>query len=487
MDRPTGNHPKRPGIVSRLLLAIAGVDTERLRHCPPGDRLFAWRIAVQLIVSLLFVGMTCFLALQVGFDRKPGSTPVIAVAATLVALVIFLLDSAIIQSDWFQHGQTIAASHGLESNGSPSRWRRPMTVALRLVLSTAIAFAFASFIELRMFSDDIAKEIDRTYKASNAVIFADVSNEIDGRERETLAAITQVDVRIKDLQAQADRTRLAAPEVSDLDAEIKALIASIQQLTNRRSQLNIEIAQRTDDQIAELNGTKVDGRGTGHAGRGPYFETAKEMAKIRESEVGRLTQEIAAAEARLAALRDQRQRVAGAADAARQIERRNIDETVLALRAQRHALDQRLAAVRQERDHIQDTARSRAGYVEKPEGFLAQVAALDRIKKAAAAWWLAFWMKLVILLIEVAPVVTKVLFGMSTLYSLRTATDFRRAASDEIAALREHELEQEKVRLNLEKEVEDERVVMFDRRGDALRKADIHRKFYKNEDPEGRR
>jgi hypothetical protein len=471
---------KQLGVVQRLLLAIAGIDPDRMATCSRGDRLLATKAGAQLFAALAFTGVTTYLVLAIGFAREPQTAAVAAFVAILVATIILLVDSTMVQADWYWQGRDMIDSRTLEgaSFWRWTRWRRPVSVAARIMASAVLAYCFAAFIELRLFEDDIAKQIDREHKTANAPLFAALRREIDDREAEILAAVGEAEARVRNLHGEVARRHASMADTADLDSEIALYMKAIQEMTTRRSRLNVEIADRYDDAIYEQAGIKAEKWHSGMEGRGRNFKAANELAKIREGQVAQLSAEIVAAETKLAALRDERERRRNAFEAARQAENARLAEAVAAAEARRHDLDRRLVVLRQERETVPEVAKARGGYVEKPYGFLAQVRSLAAIKQEAAVSAITAWAKFVILLIEILPVATKILFGMPTAYAVRTALDLEAAIERELAANRRRRLFADKNLLRLEKGVEDQRVKLYERRGDALRKDNIQRRFY---------
>lgn len=67
--------------IFRLLCNLAGVDHERLRSCPLGDRQFAVRIGLQLLFSLSFLFAIFASSVLIGFgDDMLSNCVVLAMA-----------------------------------------------------------------------------------------------------------------------------------------------------------------------------------------------------------------------------------------------------------------------------------------------------------------------------------------------------------------------------------------------------------------------
>lgn len=450
----TASEDRRPrvGWGFRMACHLAGVDHQRIADCPLGDKQFAGRIGLQLVASSTFLFAIFSSSLLIGFGGDMLSNAIVLAMALVAAAVVLLLDIGIVQSDFHHHGLELARDRGF-GTGNPhwARSKRFATVGLRLALSMTIAFAFATFFELRLFGADIARQMETNYRSANAELFRDVQTAYDQSVGEIEAEISRDNARLDVLADQETEIKGKLFGTGNADPEIDTLLQTIARLTAAKQVADAEALRRSGDAVNELYGVKETADQSGAPGDGPLRKTAVARAALAEQESARLAQEISAAQAQLAALRARLSSEAkrGSANLTDALQRMAAETA--SVRAGKVALIQKRENMIADREAaVVAIAQARPEYVPRTDGFLARVEALETLKQRPAVWWIAFWTTLVIMAIEISAVLSKVFFSVPTRYAVRTALDFEDAVAGMIQGRSAHEAEAESIKKDIE-------------------------------------
>jgi len=478
----SASQPRKLPLAFRILCHLSGADHQRLANCPLGDKQFAGRIGLQLLVSSAFLFTIFTASLLIGFGKDTVSDAIVVVMAFVTAAVVLLVDIQIVQSDFYQHGLELARDRGLgEGNSLWAKIRRPATVGLRLVLSMTIAFAFATFFELRLFGADILRQINTDYRSTNAVLFQDVQSSYD-------ADVKLVDVEIGSDNATLNRlnreeTALRARQLSaaDADPEVSSLLQTIVRLTAQKEMVDAEVARRNGDAVNEFQGVKETPEQSGNRGEGPLYRVAVARAELARQESVRLAREIAVSQSRLAEVRA---RHAGALEKVKTdiaTALRTLTAEIASVRARGDALVQKRDQMIANREaSVLAIAQARPEFVPRTDGFLARVEALEMLKRRPAVAHVTFWTTLVIMAIEISAVLSKVFFSVPTLYSVRTALDFEEAVSGMVQAKRRPVQDAEADGIRKDIEIEELRAEFLAKRALRLSKEAALSELYSN-------
>src|SRR5439155_424462 len=151
---------------------VAAVARETLAKCPATDKLWAAHLGFSLLLSFTVVLGASFHA--AGYII--ANVWVRAVAATVVALTVFMFDRALYQSDWFHQGILMPGDGGIEGPADRSRSaRRFLRITIRLAISFGLAWVIAMFLELAIFSDTISEKIQRDHIAANQPVYEKIA------------------------------------------------------------------------------------------------------------------------------------------------------------------------------------------------------------------------------------------------------------------------------------------------------------------------
>lgn len=405
--------PRRFGVAMRLLCFLAGVDPVRLAACPGDDRQAAIRIGLAMLLSFCFVTLALSAAMAIAFGQDDGVAPWMVLAAMLPAAGYVLLDNAIVQSDWYQSGLRAARARGLHAEGPTAggRLRGVGLLALRLGMSLPLAFCAASFLELLIYAKDIERQRLANHRAANVEVFAAATRQVDagiarlaaelaGLERAEAAALTRHEEAAGALQA-AIRQQAAARETR-LAALLAARDARLEEATRRRN-----------DAIAEEHGRREAAHHSGVPGRRAQYQAAIAFAEQAEGRAAAIQAEID----RLRAAEGAAPRDLSAAAAASSA---YLDSTAALRRTARveweGSLARRTAAIRA-------VAEADPRFVPLSDGLIERQAVLLRVLIDQGALPIAISLMLVLMLVEMAGLLAKLLHSRASLYAARSATE----------------------------------------------------------------
>jgi len=464
----------------RTLCNVAGVDHDRIQTCPLGDKQFATRVGLNLLFSSAFLFSIFASSLLIGFGDDLVSDSVVITMAFVTAGVVLLVDIQIVQSDFYQHGLELARDRGLDDQFHLlAKIRRPATVALRLTLSMTIAFAFATFFELRLFGADIKRQIESDNRKANASLFQEIETAYDAsvklieadrsREEATLSALNRYEAEI--------RGKLFG--TSAIDREIADAVQKLQPLTAAKQAADIEALRREGDAVNELNGIRETADQSGMRGAGSRYRTAIHRATLARQESTRLAAEIKDVQVQISGLRDRRDHELEKTNGAVNTELRNLNVDVGRIRLRFDALSKKLEqAVANRESTILAIAQLRPEYTPKTDGFLLRVEALETLKERPAVARIALWTMIVIMAVEVSAVIGKVFFSTPTLYAVRTALEFENSVVTLVAAARDPAQDAEAASIRKDIEIEELRREFAAKRASRLSKEAALQQFY---------
>jgi hypothetical protein len=468
----TSERPQFLQLTFRALCHLAATDHRRIAECPFGDKQFSGRIGLQLAISSVFLFAIFAGSLLIGFGQDPISDCIVIVMAFVTAAVVLLVDIQIVQSDFYLHGLELAHDRGLE--GGSSVWgkiRRPATVILRLGLSATIAFAFATFFELRLFGSDITRRIDDDYRMANAELFQEVRASYDAQVIRLSNEITNDEKALNELNLQKDELTAKLFATTDLDPEINGLTQKLVRLEAAKETVDTDVLRRGGDAVNELHGVKETTDQSGLPGDGPRYRVAVARGALAREESIHLNQEIQDARRRIADLRNWKANEFERANSSLRRSLLEVIDEIDRLRARRdanirnhdHAISEREAT-------IISIAQARPDYTPKTDGFLTRITALETLKDRPAVSKITFWTTLVIMTVEVSAVLSKVFFSIPTVYAVRTALEFESMAVALVRLAKSVEIDSEIASLRKAIEIEELRTESLTKQAKRLSK-----------------
>jgi hypothetical protein len=374
-----------------------------------------------LLCGVALQGILFGTALTVGFGFDWWTLPV-----TLVCCgILWQFDTKFVASDWVAQGRALCREYGLlPKEGWRGRWKRVGTWMIRCLVAAFIAWSLVVFFQLKLFEPAIIKQWQEGYRSQNRPIVEAVTPRYETLLSDKLQQLQAADQVIVALSAE--RTQIASigiPAIADLDRQIANGLERIRTLQAAGDQAEeLKNAQRRAV-VAEKYGIRLQDGNTGRAGEGTYYNFYRDMAKEYGNVGVTRAADIDAELKVIAALRQQR-------DAA-------LANTASANRAQVDALEDRLSQARQNRgvlageyralhdgreEWITARVRETAGYVPIPSGIVAKLEALSVI--ATSNWLIAsliFFSKILVMLLECAGPIAKVMFTSGGLYQMAVA------------------------------------------------------------------
>ena len=424
-------------MIQRLLWHIAGVDRATLATCPVTDKVWAAHLGFSLVLSF-----TVVLGISFHATGYVIADPwVRLLAATVVALTVFMFDRALYQSDWFYQGILQRGFDPADPDDRPDRWRplrRFFRITIRLTISFALAWIIAVFLELAIFSDTISEKVKRDHLAGNQPIFqkvegyeAQLDREIEQRRQQLVAA----EALYRRELGTAQPPEAAPPAQLDaLEQQIKGLDAQEQELRGELRQLQGKITGYAEEMNAEEVGRKLNPSSSGRAGTGPRYTFAKQQRDVYTAQRAERERELRELAARREELRSTQGRIAADAAARRNQAREAVASQRGALEAQVDVARRELAALEAARlakiAEFRSQALAASDFQKLKDDPLSRMTAYQELKsdpKDGATITLFSWMtKFLVIFLEIVPVVAKMFFSPPSVYAARIqATVFR--------------------------------------------------------------
>ena len=424
-------------MIQRLLWHIAGVDRATLATCPVTDKVWAAHLGFSLVLSF-----TVVLGISFHATGYVIADPwVRLLAATVVALTVFMFDRALYQSDWFYQGILQRGFGPADPDDRPDRWRplrRFFRITIRLTISFALAWMIAVFLELAIFSDTISEKVKRDHLASNRPIFQKIEayewqldREIEQRQQQLVAA----EALYRRELGTAQPPEPAPPaQLDELEQQIKGLAAQEQELRGELRQLQGKITGYAEEMNAEEVGRKLKPSSSGRAGIGPRHTFAKQQRDVYTELRAERERELRELAARREDLRSTQGRIAADVAARRNQAREAVVSQRGALEAQVDVARRELAALEAARlakiAEFRSQTLAASDFQKLKDDPLSRMTAYQELKsdpKDGATITLFSWMtKFLVIFLEIVPVVAKMFFSPPSVYAARIqATVFR--------------------------------------------------------------
>jgi hypothetical protein len=420
-------------MVQRVLCQIAGIDRQTLSSCPATDKLWASQLAFSLLLSFLVVFGITFHA--TGYVIT--SMWLRLLAATVIALTVFMFDRALYQSDWFYQGALAESARQEESNPRRSVGRF-VRIGIRLTISFGLAWVIAVFLELAIFSDTINDKIKRDHIGANREIF----QKIEGHETRLDAEIAQ---RRRNLAAAEVlyRSEMSAPAllefaalapVDDHEQQIRRLDAQDQSLRTELRQLGEKVTAYAEEMNAEQLGRRLNASSSGRSGTGPRYQFAKQQKEVYEAQRAERERELTEVRAKREELRAIQREIA-----AEVLARRNQGHSTV--QSRRDALSGQVDVARMQLKELETSrtamieefrrqATSASEFQKQKDDPLSRMTAYQELKndpQDGATITLFSWMtKFVIIFLEIVPVVAKLFFSPPSVYAAKIQAQVER-------------------------------------------------------------
>jgi len=304
----------------------------------------------------------------------------------------------------------------------------------RLFLAAAFGYIIAEPLVLKIFSDEVQKEVLVIQDERNALALADIGNGPQQQELDAnLATIESKRAELDALLDQIAAVELSIPRPNDSDfadpREI-TLLAALERQQQERTRLNDEITRASEDLAAAQEAVRLEievgapevGRATGCGPvcRAKQTELATAEAVLERVEaqnagqIATLTASIETVRTELASINDQSG--GNGFDAARQAWRSAVDIREAALQAQYDELQGEVDGLVAANIALEAAilADGQAIVAEDDIGLLIQLTALERVAEESSRANAFRWgVTILLILIEAMPVLGKKLYSMA--------------------------------------------------------------------------
>lgn len=372
--------------IHKVLYKIAGVDQELLEStCTEADRIYARHLGLSLLATFCFVLIITYINIGYCFTAEQGavewSTKLALVSVSfLLALVITLFDRAIYIATWSK----------LES-----AFKRVTKVLFRVATSFVLALVLSDFLILKLFEGAIAHEMYQQNLSTNAGLIEQVESRITNIEnllREEASELSAMYAKRHAIEEQSliERTLLVS-KLADIN---EALNATRENMYLAMRKVNAEETGENPDRLEGVTGIKGEGDSF------DYFTGDIDVHRLKLADLETEKNEL--------------------------IERLNMlnnvfsgyDEAILAMES----------AVANRQQQLNDAISNKTSsmlndprFIPLTDGPLIRLTVLHKLKTEndAQSYVISFFswtLKLFFILIETAPILTKVLFAPAGVY-----------------------------------------------------------------------
>ncbi len=394
---------------------------------PPGDLSNLQRQGLSFFFMLAYLSVVASNALRVMLSPT-GELRLSDVAlGVLVASMICLLDVILF----------VSGSHytqGLEQVSRTGQFKSPtvkgaktkagLLLAVRIAMAVGTANVAATSVSLEIYGKEINAQITRDYIRANAPVIARATKRVEEsiesserRQQAVTASIAKLDQEIAQLGAM-----IVDPNVSD--PELRTAIDALAGAQAAKAEAEGAVLEAKSAMADELDGTiRTPRRGgptrSGRIGQGPKYRAAVQRLQAAETQHRSAMGAIAAAEAKIAAIRS-----------ANSVE---VDRKTSAARTRLANLNwQKAEDVRQlatmtaehltrysDRDRlVQEAIRNDPNYVPREEGLLTRLKALRELMNEPAVAAMVYLLDFLLVLLELAAVLGVSLAFTPSTYAL---------------------------------------------------------------------
>lgn len=419
---PTWEAAPPPGPLRRLLQGLAGVDPALARTCPTDELRQIERVGVAVLFGVLLQGLLVFTAAVVVLGTE-GSALAIAAAITLVICgVLFAYDTMFVAADWGAQGAAYAAEHGIVTPGSRPV-KRMAAMAVRWGMSAFIASTLAMFVLIRLFLPDIEGRWAEQHRAANSQLAAAAGARHDSLMADLGARLARSERQMNTLATERDALLGRLPSHPDIDQQQTELTARLERAEAAATKAELQEAEYRGSASAEVAGARLHAGNTGQQGTGPIHRMYRDLAD-QQATILRAQAAIAADTRReLEALRARRDSlVRDGAEATRAALARH-DEAIASATTGRTTLATELRAMEDGRpDWIATQIRAASGYVPFKQGLAARIQTMwSLIEENPGLSGVVLGIKISVMLLETAGMLTKAFFTQCRVYALRAA------------------------------------------------------------------
>jgi hypothetical protein len=449
---------------------VAGADARILAGCPRADQIFVQHLGISLIGAFIFVFLITVVSILVAFPELKDSVASLSLAplfAFLIAMMVFLVDRLFIQYDWdYQAAEqrrelarakwerapieerTTAKIFESDWNHFFRRVKRFIVIWSRVLLSAAIGLTIASFLELVIYKNEIKTTIHRLHYEENKSIYDEINSRTVLLDQEIEKARGERN-RFIQLKASAEselnKLTLSVPPLPS-DESVRQMDTQIADLRRKIASEQSKVQQYNEDMIAELRGTQINPWNSLVPGIGPRYQTAQDLKSLSEAAITQYRSDIDA-------LETEKRKVTSNREAEIQTAKRNAEGHEKELRTYIDGLSISLQKAQSHLSKLELTRdskiqqfvaaqKNKPGFLTISFGVASQFRALRTIYARYGSTFEMYMIKFLIMLLEMTPVLQKVLLSPATLYAVRLGAIKRAGAyehfDEEVKLKQEH-------------------------------------------------
>lgn len=415
--------------LKKVLIYIGGGDPETLARCPTVERDHILLLALIPICVFLYQAGIYGLTAHYLFAAPDSFRP------DLVLIGLFLAAFFLVQ-DIYCFNRALSYTAGAIELGLPaspsSIAKTALFAAIRLAEAIGISQLCAIFFALILFTPDIGASIKNEWLRANATLIAVASQPVDaGIRRQTdlvnkqADVVTQLSGQVSQLQAKQVDPSAGDPQMEQAQAELKALLDQ----KAAADQAVIAAQQFASNELAGIRGSPQN---SGKPGKGPRRAAALEQLRDVQDRAKSLETSIAAARARIDALRKQLDANGTATKLEAHDELPVYEQSLAEARDKLNALETHLRELVGGRDAAIESAVEKApDYVPYDNGLLHRVVVLEQIVNSdPKIFWMVVLIDLVALSFELAGVFAKLTVYIPSSYNALLVHDTYRRIDD---------------------------------------------------------
>jgi hypothetical protein len=380
---------------------------------PPGDISNLKRQGLSFVFMLAWLTVVASNALRVTLSPTGELRFSDVALGLLVASMVVLLDLTLfVSASHYTQGLTQAAHTGQFRPPliRGAKAKASLLLAVRIGIAVATANVAATSVSLEIYNKEIHAQITRDHVRQNAPIIAQATNRVEenirsseGRRQALAASIAKSKEEVARLG-----TTVVEPRVSD--PELSTAIDALGRAQAAKAEAESAVLEAKSAMADELDGTlRAPRRGgpsrSGRSGQGPKYRAAVQRLQAAEAQLQTATGAAAAAEAKIAAIRNgnalEVDRKTGAARARMADLNRQLADEVRQLSEMTAEYRTRSA----DRDRlVQEAVRNDPNYIPREEGLLTRLKALRELMNEPAVAAMVYLLDFLLVLLELAAV-----------------------------------------------------------------------------------
>ncbi len=399
MDMFNATQRRKGGLVTKFLFAIAAVDEELMRRCPPRDWSNARAIGIIICANFVFEAAVYYGIANRLFNPAGELRVDLLSGACFLASFVMAIDSYVVmRSGWHVSGIAELKRGGIDiSGGRAAAVRAGCFLAMRLILSLAIAQISAVFISLWVFGGDVNDRLQKTRSEFNAPLIATKTAQVENDIKRAGDAVTTQTSQVATLSSQVAALRQGLVDPAANDPTLQRSQREFALLLAEKAKADDAVREAELFATSEAAGVRRAAGNSGVAGYGPRYRAASEQVANAKARAQDVANELNALRARLDTIRKE---LPTENDASRQRSNAQLldfEKKLASENARLTGLKTELSSLTRNRESlIRAAVESSPQYIGVGTGLLTQIRVLEEIANESPRFLI------IILLIEVA-------------------------------------------------------------------------------------